>query len=143
MLPRKKIRFRWYDKQEKFVKETKITSIEGRFKESESLINVASHRDLLTMSCTDRLYGHLTPSLLVTYRRQYYSLDGVRLTFDQDIGYVNLRGSMYGKKFEPECVLELKASLNTPKEILNSMIGRSDSRFSKYCRGILHFIRYF
>ena len=31
-LPRRKIRVRWYNNEMKFVKETKISSIEGRFK---------------------------------------------------------------------------------------------------------------
>ena len=32
ILPRKKIRFRWYENEEIFNKEIKISSIEGRFK---------------------------------------------------------------------------------------------------------------
>ena len=32
VLPRKKIRIRWYDKKNNFSKEVKISSIEGRFK---------------------------------------------------------------------------------------------------------------
>ncbi len=37
VLPRKKIRVRWYNSDSRFSKETKVSSIEGRYKYSEAL----------------------------------------------------------------------------------------------------------
>ena len=42
VLPRKKIRVRWYDGIPNYTKETKISSIEGRFKYSSLLISLVS-----------------------------------------------------------------------------------------------------
>ena len=36
VLPRKKIRLRWYENKKKITKEIKVSSIEGRFKTSEN-----------------------------------------------------------------------------------------------------------
>ena len=49
VLPRKKIRVRWYDQTRNFTKETKISSIEGRFKYSSLMNNLKSTLDLKTI----------------------------------------------------------------------------------------------
>ena len=64
-LPKKKIRIRWYEKNNKFLKEIKITSIEGRYKNSQPYffddIDINSSHKLF-----DNDYGLLKPSLLVS-----------------------------------------------------------------------------
>ena len=91
VLPRKKIRIRWYNDVDKFTFEKKISSIEGRFKTTESLKNLNSFDDILTHNPFDNQYGLLLPSLKVSYERTYFSMNGLRITFDKDINYNNLR----------------------------------------------------
>ena len=45
--PRKKIRVRWYNNELNFKKETKISSIEGRFKSSELMPKFKNVNDVL------------------------------------------------------------------------------------------------
>ena len=48
VLPRKKIRVRWYDQKAEFKKEIKISSSEGRFKINKKLNQIKNKRILLT-----------------------------------------------------------------------------------------------
>ena len=89
VLPRKKIRIRWYNTNLKSNLETKISSIEGRFKTTKP-VYVESMKDF-PKNITDQTYGGLTPSLLVSYVREYYSVKSMRLTFDSFIKYTNFR----------------------------------------------------
>tara|TARA_B100000161_G_C33549081_1_gene414504 strand:+ start:161 stop:757 length:597 start_codon:yes stop_codon:yes gene_type:complete len=136
LLPRKKIRVRWYNNTNLYNKETKVSSIEGRFKKSEYL-NFKSINQLLNHKFYDNLYGCLKPKLIVTYSREYYSFKNIRLTFDYDITYEDLRSNFNQSFFDKENVLEIKADIFTSIEKLESLIKVPSSRFSKYCRGIL------
>ena len=72
VLPRKKVRIRWYDDNlKKLSKETKISSIEGRFKLSEAYeINKFLSKNNINL--LDRTYGLLKPKILISYIREYY-----------------------------------------------------------------------
>ena len=142
LLPRKKVRFRWYHDHSEIMKEVKITSVEGRYKTSFPVRGLKSYNKLLSINCYDNLYGSIAPSLLVTYVRKYYSLEGLRFTVDRDIRYSNPRSLNSITAHDPECVLEVKASSNTSYDTINTLIGRPDTRFSKYCRGLLQLRRY-
>ena len=83
------------------------------------------------------MYGCLKPKLIVTYSREYYSFKNIRLTFDYDITYEDLRSNFNQSFFDKENVLEIKADIFTSIEKLESLIKVPSSRFSKYCRGIL------
>ena len=74
--PRKKVRIRWYNDEVKFTFEKKISSIEGRFKTTESLENLNSLEDMLTHKPFDNQYGLLLPSL-----NNYMLVVGRRLRF--------------------------------------------------------------
>ena len=90
IVPRKKVRIRWYhEKQEKKL-ETKISSVEGRFK-----IRKKYESDLNKQYVYDDLYGKIFPSIIVNYKREYYKFKDLRLTFDSSINYTN---SKLGKK---------------------------------------------
>ena len=135
VLPRKKVRIRWYDLDNNYNIENKISSIEGRHKTTIAITKNVSRRFPRTLS--DQLYGLLTPSLLVCYERDYYSIGGVRVTFDSSIKYQNFRHSK-AKEFEdPERVMEIKVGINISDDFIENLIPYATTRFSKYSRGLL------
>jgi len=135
VLPRKKVRIRWYNSNNNFTFETKISSIEGRFKKTKNL-NLNSITEL-PKSLEDQLYGFITPSLLVSYERSYFSLKGIRITFDDKIKYHDLRLSSSISFYDPERVIEVKANIDTSDDFIEELITYTTSRFSKYSRGLL------
>lgn len=135
LLPRKKVRIRWYDDIKQAKKEEKITSFEGRFKKM-SHTNISSKLSLPT-SLYDKSYGVLHPSLLVSYQRQYFSLKSMRITFDCHIQYKDYRRSHITAYEDGERVMEVKVDLNVPDDYIESFIPFPISRFSKYSRGLL------
>jgi hypothetical protein len=140
VLPRKKERIRWYNNSLKFSKETKISSIEGRFKTTEDCI-IKNMDDILNLQYFDELYGNLSPSLLVRYSREYYMLKSMRVTFDTNIHYKYLRLDSAPAFFDRECVMEIKIPIDCGDDYIENIISHPTSRFSKYCRGILYFNR--
>ena len=135
ILPRKKYRIRWYKLISESSIETKTSSIEGRFKTTDNGSFIA--QESLPKTVFDRAYGALTPSLLVTYEREYFSLEGMRLTFDTSIKYVNYRHSQDVVWDDEERVMEIKVPENIADDFIESVIPYSTARFSKYCRGLL------
>ena len=136
LLPRKKIRVRWYKNISESKLEVKISSLEGRFK--TTAINNFLFRNTMTKKLYDLKYGVLNPSLLVSYNREYYSLKKMRLTFDSSIQYKNYRQSKSVKYSDKECVMEIKVSPDVSDDYIQSIIPWPATRFSKYCRGILN-----
>ena len=139
ILPRKKIRLRWYNNNLVFQKESKISSFEGRFKIVEKTNNLKSEKDINKLFYLDQFYGQLTPYLKVSYQREYFQYQELRLTFDQHITYVNLKSKKKFKVFDPEAVMEVKAHINIDDQYIDNLIPYPISRFSKYARGILNF----
>lgn len=135
VLPRKKVRVRWYNSNNNYTFETKISSIEGRYKKTKNL-NLNSIKDL-PKSFEDQLYGFITPSLLVSYERSYFSLKGIRITFDSQIKYHDLRDSSSISFYDPERVIEVKSNIDTSDDFIEELIKCTTSRFSKYSRGLL------
>ena len=135
VLPRKKIRIRWYNTNFKSNLETKISSIEGRFKTTkpvsvESIIDFPKH-------IVDQIYGGLTPSILVSYVREYFIVNNMRLTFDSYIKYTNFRDFSKRVYEDPEKVMEIKVDIDTSDDFIETLIPYATVRFSKYSRGIL------
>ena len=135
VLPRKKIRIRWYNTNFKSNLETKISSIEGRFKTTkpvcaESIKDFPKHID-------DQIYGGLTPSILVSYVREYFIVNNMRLTFDSYIKYTNFRDFSKRVYEDPEKVMEIKVDIDTSDDFIETLIPYATVRFSKYSRGIL------
>ena len=135
VLPRKKIRIRWYNTNFKSNLETKISSIEGRFKTTkpvcaESIKDFPKH-------IVDKIYGGLTPSILVSYVREYFIVNNMRLTFDSFIKYTNFRDFSKRVYEDPEKVMEIKVDIDTSDDFIETLIPYATVRFSKYSRGIL------
>jgi len=135
IIPRKKVRIRWYDDIRKANKEVKISGLEGRFKIS-GLFNIPSE-NLLPQSLSDTSYGLISPSMFVSYTRQYFSFESMRITFDSHIQYSNHRQARSVFHKDSECVMEVKIGLEYSDDYIASRLPFSPSRFSKYCRGLL------
>ncbi len=138
VLPRKKIRIRWYDDNfKRITKETKISSIEGRYKVSEPIIH-KKFLDIQRIQIIDNEYGILKPKVLVSYSRDYFFLKKIRLTFDNEIKYKNLQSNQQLVKNDNECVMEVKSDFKVDEDYIEKLIEYPTSRFSKYSRGIMH-----
>ena len=135
ILPRKKIRVRKYNEENIYNKEIKITSEEGRYKITKPLKE--DFKKNYYESFLDSQYGPLIPTLFVSYFRKYYFLDNLRITFDRNISYQNLRTDHGVKMIDPECVIEIKTDISIEDDFIFNIINIPTSRFSKYCRGII------
>ena len=137
VLPRKKIRVRWYNQEEQFTLEKKISSIEGRFKTTISLGGVSQPSEILNERYIDSQYGIVTPSLSVSYERSYFLFRSMRITFDKNIRYKSKKDSFSRFYQDPERVIEIKIPHNCSDDYIENHVSYSTSRFSKYSRGLL------
>lgn len=137
VLPRKKVRIRWYNNIKKFSLENKTSSVEGRFKTTSKLHTEILKDEFLTGNRVDTQYGNIFPVLKVSYKRSYYTFHGMRITFDKDISYQNLRNATKRKYFDPERVIEIKTPANCSDDFIEKYIPYQTTRFSKYSRGLL------
>lgn len=137
VLPRKKIRIRNYNDEKIFTKETKISSEEGRYKKTKIILE--NTRENTFENILDNIYGKLKPTLFISYFREYFFLKGLRITFDRNIEYENLRMIASLKMKDHECVMEIKTSVDVEDNYITKVIDMPTSRFSKYCRGIIMF----
>ena len=137
VLPRKKVRLRWYNNIPKFTKETKISSIEGRYKKSIIYENIKSIKDLFSVRLFDSDYGNLYPTVIVSYDREYYDVDNMRITFDKNISYNRIEFHNHNAVYDVEMVVEVKVPEYCHDDYIQKLIFYPISRFSKYSRGIL------
>ena len=137
VLPRKKVRIRWYNTEKIFTLENKISSIEGRFKVTHRLDNNILDNELLNDNRIDEIYGAIQPVLKVSYERSYFIFNQMRITFDKNITYENLKYGNKQKYYEPERVIEIKIPPNFSDDFLEQLIPYPTTRFSKYSRGCL------
>lgn len=135
VLPRKKIRIRRYGTESSCKKETKISSIEGRFKISEVLSNEGTE-NFFNINLHDSLYGTISPVLVVKYYRQYFQLDQMRITVDKNITYQHPRSSSQLHYTDSEGVVEIKVGKDISDDYIEKWIPYPTSRFSKYSRGM-------
>ena len=135
VLPRKKIRIRSYNLSDVRSIEVKVSSIEGRHKKTLKTFKKSSAKYFKNMQ--DQQYGLLTPSLFISYNREYFSFKGLRITFDSSIKYKNLRHLNKFEYSDPERVMEIKSSIDTPDDFIETLIPNLTTRFSKYSRGLL------
>ncbi len=138
VLPRKKLRFRTYDSKldgpTSSLFETKISSIEGRFKTSCPTIFPPS---LARCVVVDNQYGECRPRVMVSYSRNYYLVDGIRITVDDDIRYSRITDmSPLPSVIDPYGVIEIKGPAHLPADLLVTTFPWGRSRFSKYCRAV-------
>ena len=138
VLPRKKLRFRRYEPSRIHAAmgslETKISSVEGRFKTSVPLVELP---DLATFSLIDNQYGICHPRVTVSYLRSYYIVNGLRLTIDQDLSYqsIVMNRSVF-TVFDPCVAIEVKGPHHLSPDILAEAVPWDRARFSKYCRAV-------
>jgi SPX domain protein involved in polyphosphate accumulation len=137
VLPRKKVRIRWYNDDQLFTLENKTSSIEGRFKVTSKLENSISEKEIFTRNRLDAQYGQIQPTLKVSYKRSYFVFNEMRITFDKDICYQNLKYTDKRKYHDPERVIEIKIPANCPDDFVERLIPFPTARFSKYSRGVL------
>lgn len=123
VLPRTKIRVRWYnDRQDKLALERKISSIEGRFKTTKE--NTSQYfKRIRREGIWDPIYG-----------RSYFAFKDLRITFDTNIHYAFCLCTRY-RDFEE--VVEIKAPFDTPDDYLERLLPIPTSGFSKYGRSFL------
>ena len=139
LIPRKKIRIRTYNNQllskENINIEKKITSAEGRFKETSSVKNID---EKLKFGIFDQNYGVCKPIIKVSYERAYYSVLNYRVTLDKNIVYFlqeSFNESLRKKKDE-NIVVEIKSQNTYSINDIHDKFPFQRIRFSKYCRAI-------
>ena len=143
-VPRKKVRIREYPetKDKKYYLEIKYSSVEGRFKTRE-IIKSDKFEFLKRAGYFDNRYGICLPNFYVSYNREYYLVDDIRVTIDKDIQYnqINLNKiSSINVKYEKKYVLEIKTDIKKNLTFLLNNFDFPRSRFSKYERAIQSFI---
>ena len=142
VVPRKKIRIRWYENEKKFAKEVKISSLEGRYKYREPFNLTNLFNDFTNLNIFDQQYGNLKPLISVKYNREYYSLKNLRITFDKNISYCDLQHKSNTCYYDKMCVMEIKTPSDYSDDYIEKIFHHPTSRFSKYCRGLLQLRRF-
>ena len=135
LTPRKKIRVRNYPESDSdiFQFETKISSIEGRYKKIEK-ISKDYFQSIKERGYFDNKYGICKPIMSVLYEREYLKKNEIRITIDTNIIY-NLFNKKLSKR-DKNIIVELKASKNQDIDELFEQFPFQEIRFSKYCNGI-------
>lgn len=131
-VPRKKIRIREYpnSKDIKYYLEIKTSSVEGRFKTRE-VINEKKNNFIKKFGYLDKNYGTCLPNFYISYNREYYLLDDVRISIDTDINYTNyLNKKTYS---DNKAIVELKTNISKSSDDLAKKFPFQKIRFSKYC----------
>ena len=139
ILPRKKIRYRWYNSAQEVHKEIKISSIEGRYKKTY-FIGPIKLSQLNQNKLYDKNYGAIYPYILIKYLREYFIYKKLRFTFDTNIEYEKIDSNIIFKSIDKDCVMEIKASSTINDDYLEKIMYKQTERFSKYCRGIKSFL---
>ena len=75
-------------KDKQYYLEEKISSIEGRYKKTKDLGKL---NNVYPKTILDNHYGICDQILGITYNREYWILDKVRITLDKNIGIKNLK----------------------------------------------------
>lgn len=133
-IPRKKIRIRHYpnNKDKSLYLETKISSIEGRFKKS-IVIQEIKYSELKNIGIFDMQYGICKPTIYVSYQREYFQINDVRIVIDQNINYKHFLKNIVEN--EILSIVEIKTNFNKNKDDLINEFPFQRIRFSKYCNG--------
>ena len=135
LTPRKKIRVRNYPgtQDTKLYLETKVSSVEGRFK-TRTIIDESKFNYLKTTGILDSQYGLCGPYLHVTYKRHYFKIDDVRISIDNNISY-----KLYPENIcqrDQGSIVEIKTSIRKNLDKLIEDFPFQKNRFSKYCNAV-------
>ena len=133
IVPREKHRIRWYGKEMRFQYEIKTSALEGRFKHSVKCskydLDMLSNAGLITST-----YGNILPSALISYQREYYVWDKLRITFDSNLHFSFYRLSKNFEFNDYGNVMEIKAAHECPDDYIMEKFPYQTVRFSKYAR---------
>jgi len=150
LVPRKKIRLRSYQKNinkfENSKLETKINSVEGRYKESKK---ADSPLKILRNGILDNKYGLLFPTVQISYQREYYKIFNIRITIDTKIKYKKYNRNFINRHSydENDVILEAKSQTKdiSMYNYIDENIFFEKIRFSKYCNAIekVFFVNWF
>ena len=132
--PRKKIRIRQYpnNKNKNLYLETKISSLEGRFKKSNE-IQISKFNEFKERGIFDKQYGICKPIVYINYQREYFQLNDVRIVIDQSIKYKHFKKDKIEQDFSS--IVEIKTHFNKNRDDLINDFPFQRIRFSKYCNG--------
>jgi len=145
--PRKKLRIRTYgsyifeDSKEKYNLEIKSSIENDRFKDIREDINFINESNTYYL----KGYGLCYQKIDIAYTREYYEIDGIRLTIDTNINYFFkdiIQIIEKEKQIDNFFVVEIKAPANTDTNFLLNNFNFSRTRFSKYERGINRYLNY-
>jgi hypothetical protein len=136
LVPRKKLRIRNYPSQtnSKIFFETKINSVEGKYKISK-IIKDVDYINFLKKGIFDKSYGTCEPQIEVNYNREYYQLKNIRVTIDTDIKYKKFNSNI---SFNNNNILICEFKSNDIKNIRNFYDSEifTRVRISKYCDAV-------
>ena len=135
LTPRKKIRVRNYPRTQdlKLYLETKISSVEGRYK-IRTIIDETKFNYLKTIGILDPQYGLCRPYLHVTYERQYFKIDDIRISIDNNIAYKLYSHGLFQNDLNS--IVEIKTSIKKDLDKLIEDFPFQKTRFSKYCNAV-------
>ena len=135
LTPRKKIRVRNYpdSSDKKQYLEIKISSVEGRFK-TRKTININKFNYIKKNGIYDPQYGFCKPCIYVTYTREYFKINNVRISIDNNIHYKLYQEKIYQK--DENSIVEIKTSFQKNLDELIEDFPFHRKRFSKYCNAV-------
>ena len=135
LLPRKKIRLRTYNTREfelsdfPYNLEKKLTTEKKRYKSIERNIEF---RDNIYDQIYDEDYGLCFKVVDISYVREYFLVNSIRMTIDKNIEYKDLISNNIAK--DKSFVIEVKADIHNDLDFIANNFNFSRSRFSKYER---------
>ena len=135
LLPRKKIRLRTYNTREfelsdfPYNLEKKLTTEKKRYKSIEKNIEF---KDNIYNQIYDEDYGICFKKVDISYVREYFLVNSIRMTIDKNIEYKDLISSNIAK--DESFVIEVKADIDNNLDFIANNFNFSRSRFSKYER---------
>ena len=142
-VPRKKVRFRWYDNENNFYTNSCDGSIEIKHtfafhREKETIKVLDFSREKVNKECNKYFIKACFPISQVSFFRQYFEApNDVRITIDKSIKFFGLNEKKHiSFSLYPKDVFEIKMSLQNDVSKIQSMLGDKNSRFSKYCLSI-------
>ena len=135
LTPRKKIRVRNYPTTQdaNLYLEIKISSVEGRFK-TRKIVDKEKFNYIKTKGILDSQYGLCKPCLYVVYDREYFKLDDVRISIDNNIRYKLYPENIY--QSDQSSIVEIKTSIRKNLDKLIEEFPFPKKRFSKYCNAV-------
>ena len=135
LTPRKKIRVRNYPTTQdaNLYLEIKISSVEGRFK-TRKIVDKEKFNYIKTKGILDSQYGLCKPCLYVAYDREYFKLDDVRISIDNNIRYKLYPENIY--QIDQSSIVEIKTSIRKNLDKLIEEFPFQKKRFSKYCNAV-------